>query len=282
MLTWYFMSFTQRRRGAAREDEGGTSSAGERRRLPGQPRSIPPGSGSAASRSLSSPGPTRCRRRSYANSRPGGSRCPVYNAALIALGESEGAPNRRSKHFENSRPSFSRTNATSPPLGYKLLAELVSDRLIINSDGSLSWTGTLSHGSRDAGTLPAPAYRGSPAPTRRRFAPETRGVCRWQESGEFRSSSPRRREADCLGKLHGELRAVCDPLPYNFEFIFVDDGSTDETATYSPAARGDQRVRYLEMSRNFGHQAALSAGVAFAGGDAVIMMDGDLQYPAGR
>jgi polyisoprenyl-phosphate glycosyltransferase len=91
---------------------------------------------------------------------------------------------------------------------------------------------------------------------------------------------PAYNEAECLGKLHDELRAVCDPLPNTFEFIFVNDGSTDETQAVLARLRGkDERVRYLELSRNFGHQAALSAGLAFAGGDAVIMMDGDLQHP---
>jgi dolichol-phosphate mannosyltransferase len=91
---------------------------------------------------------------------------------------------------------------------------------------------------------------------------------------------PAYNEALCLGKLHEELRVVCDSLKYDFEFVFVDDGSTDETETVlGELRRRDQRVRFLSMSRNFGHQGALSAGLAFACGDAVIMMDGDLQHP---
>jgi dolichol-phosphate mannosyltransferase len=91
---------------------------------------------------------------------------------------------------------------------------------------------------------------------------------------------PAYNEAGCLGKLHDELRVVCDRLPHTFEFVFVNDGSTDETQdVLARLRREDERVRYLEMSRNFGHQAALSAGLAFASGDAVIMMDGDLQHP---
>jgi polyisoprenyl-phosphate glycosyltransferase len=87
-------------------------------------------------------------------------------------------------------------------------------------------------------------------------------------------------EALCLPKLYEELRRVCDPLPYQFEFLFVDDGSTDATPHVLASLRDhDQRVRYVRLSRNFGHQAALSAGLAHAGGDAVITMDGDLQHP---
>jgi dolichol-phosphate mannosyltransferase len=91
---------------------------------------------------------------------------------------------------------------------------------------------------------------------------------------------PAYNEAPCLGALHRELSAVCDSLPYDFEFIFVNDGSTDETEALLADLRAqDDRVRYLVMSRNFGHQGAISAGLAFAAGDAVIMMDGDLQHP---
>ncbi len=87
-------------------------------------------------------------------------------------------------------------------------------------------------------------------------------------------------EARCLPALHEELRRVCDPLNFRFEFLFVDDGSTDETPQVLADLRAkDPRVRYLVLSRNFGHQAALSAGLDHAAGQAVIMMDGDLQHP---
>jgi polyisoprenyl-phosphate glycosyltransferase len=87
-------------------------------------------------------------------------------------------------------------------------------------------------------------------------------------------------EAPCLEKLHDELVSVCDMLPFQFEFLFVNDGSTDDTdAELARLRTRDDRVRYLALSRNFGHQGALSAGMAFAGGDAVIMMDADLQHP---
>ena len=89
-------------------------------------------------------------------------------------------------------------------------------------------------------------------------------------------------EAPCLEKLHQELTAACDMLPFHFEFLFVNDGSTDETEEVLAELRSrDDRVRYLALSRNFGHQGALSAGLAFAAGDAVIMMDADLQHPPG-
>jgi len=87
-------------------------------------------------------------------------------------------------------------------------------------------------------------------------------------------------EADGLWKLAEELRQVCDAEPESFELIFVDDGSTDDSCRVLAALhQADERVKFLSLSRNFGHQAALSAGLEYARGDAVIMMDADLQHP---
>lgn len=62
------------------------------------------------------------------------------------------------------------------------------------------------------------------------------------------------------------------------EIVFVDDGSTDQTFTLlEEAARQDSRVRAISLSRNFGHQAALTAALDHVGGDAAVVMDGDLQ-----
>ena len=91
---------------------------------------------------------------------------------------------------------------------------------------------------------------------------------------------PAYNEAPCLVKLHQELMDACDLLPFQFEFLIVNDGSTDETEqVLADLRRRDDRVRYLALSRNFGHQGALSAGMAFATGDAVITMDADIQHP---
>jgi glycosyltransferase involved in cell wall biosynthesis len=65
-----------------------------------------------------------------------------------------------------------------------------------------------------------------------------------------------------------------------WEVIFVDDGSTDTTSLIlDREALDDRRVKVLHFSRNFGHQAAVTAGLDFANGDAVVVMDGDLQDP---
>jgi dolichol-phosphate mannosyltransferase len=65
-----------------------------------------------------------------------------------------------------------------------------------------------------------------------------------------------------------------------YELVFVDDGSRDDSlAQLRAAADRDPHVVVVKLSRNFGHQAAISAGMQQAGGDAVILMDGDLQDP---
>lgn len=69
-------------------------------------------------------------------------------------------------------------------------------------------------------------------------------------------------------------------LGESYEIIFVDDGSQDRTPEEIATLAGkDQRVRGLSLSRNFGHQAALKAGLDFANGEAVISMDCDLEHP---
>jgi polyisoprenyl-phosphate glycosyltransferase len=80
--------------------------------------------------------------------------------------------------------------------------------------------------------------------------------------------------------LYNELISVLSELPYDREFIFVDDGSTDKSlAVIKHLAEKDEAVFYLELSRNFGHQYALKAGLDISSGDAAVSMDCDLQHP---
>lgn len=87
-------------------------------------------------------------------------------------------------------------------------------------------------------------------------------------------------EQEAVERLHERLRQVIDGLPYVFSIFYVNDGSTDRTAERLDAiAASDRRVSVVELSRNFGHQAALTAGLDLASGEAVITMDADGQHP---
>ena len=87
-------------------------------------------------------------------------------------------------------------------------------------------------------------------------------------------------EEENLPVLMGELYSVCNSLNRNFEIIFVDDCSKDRTPEIlRQIANKDSKVKVLRFSRNFGHQAALSAGLDLAEGELVVTMDSDLQHP---
>lgn len=93
--------------------------------------------------------------------------------------------------------------------------------------------------------------------------------------------SPAYNEEAVLPPFHQELVKVLDTLEeFDVEIVYVDDGSTDATpAVLARLAMADPRVHYLRLSRNFGHQAALTAGLEYARGDVVVSMDSDLQHP---
>ena len=87
-------------------------------------------------------------------------------------------------------------------------------------------------------------------------------------------------EVDNLDPLLRSLEAVLVPLRIPYEIIIVDDGSSDGTwKALTAATRHDPRIVGLGLSRNFGHQGALLAGLSRARGRAVISMDADLQHP---
>jgi glycosyltransferase involved in cell wall biosynthesis len=94
--------------------------------------------------------------------------------------------------------------------------------------------------------------------------------------------APAFNEADVLPTFHDELARVLVTLADEFdtEIVYVDDGSTDATpAILARLAAVDPRVRFVRLSRNFGHQAALTAGLEHARGEVVVSMDADLQHP---
>jgi dolichol-phosphate mannosyltransferase len=87
-------------------------------------------------------------------------------------------------------------------------------------------------------------------------------------------------EIDNLSELHRRIKEVMDSSGEAWELILVDDGSTDgSTDKIRELAKADKRVRPVIFARNFGHQVAITAGWDYARGDAVVIIDADLQDP---
>ncbi len=87
-------------------------------------------------------------------------------------------------------------------------------------------------------------------------------------------------EAENLGGLHERLKSSLDGLGCDYEVVLVDDGSRDAMPAMLDELQGrDPHVSVLHLSRNFGHQAAVCAGIDHARGEAILLMDGDLQDP---
>lgn len=87
-------------------------------------------------------------------------------------------------------------------------------------------------------------------------------------------------EAEILREFYGDLTKVLSTLSNPHWIYFIDDGSTDQTPEIlKTLAQEDQTVRVITLSRNFGHQAALSCGIDHAEGDILVTMDGDGQNP---
>ena len=135
-------------------------------------------------------------------------------------------------------------------------------------------------------------------PVRSRNGALVRGAERWRalspqgrtitlEHGYFRLRQPGQKslvipvlnEEAVIPELLRRIRAVLDRVPGGpHEVVIVDDGSDDRSAGLVEAAgREDPRLVLVSLSRAFGHQRAITAGLDHAGGDAVIVMDGDLQ-----
>ncbi|ORT58481.1 glycosyltransferase family 2 protein [Streptomyces sp. CB03238] len=95
-------------------------------------------------------------------------------------------------------------------------------------------------------------------------------------------------EEEIIGRFHDHVTTELDSLAAEFaadltveyELVYVDDGSHDRTLTLLQGiAASDSHTRYVSFSRNFGKEAAMLAGLQHAGGDAVVIMDADLQHP---
>lgn len=87
-------------------------------------------------------------------------------------------------------------------------------------------------------------------------------------------------EEQALEECYTEMKRVLDTLSWDHELIFVNDGSSDGSLEVLKAlASEDQKVKLISFSRNFGHEAAMIAGLDYSTGDGVVCMDADLQHP---
>lgn len=88
-------------------------------------------------------------------------------------------------------------------------------------------------------------------------------------------------EEESLPIIYYKISEIADKLlNYEWQFLFINDGSTDNTLSIIKKLRNsDKRVSFIDLSRNFGKEAAMLAGFDYASGDAVIILDADLQHP---
>ncbi len=88
-------------------------------------------------------------------------------------------------------------------------------------------------------------------------------------------------EQDNVGELYKQLKENLKATKdVDFEFVYVDDGSSDKTYEKCLSLqKKDERIKIVQLKRNFGHEIAMTAGMDYAKGDAVIFMDADLQHP---
>ena len=87
-------------------------------------------------------------------------------------------------------------------------------------------------------------------------------------------------EEKVLSLTYTELSAQMEKITDDYEMIFIDDGSRDNTcALMKQFAEGDSHVKYISFSRNFGKESAMLAGLRYSSGDFTVIMDSDLQHP---
>jgi glycosyltransferase involved in cell wall biosynthesis len=87
-------------------------------------------------------------------------------------------------------------------------------------------------------------------------------------------------EEEVAQECYNRITAVMNSNHYNYELVFVNDGSTDRTLEIlEKIAMNDNRTKVISFARNFGHQIAVTAGIDYAKGDAIVIIDADLQDP---
>ena len=141
----------------------------------------------------------------------------------------------------------------------------------------------VAHGGEDGANWLAPVFRLEVLSPLSMPEPHVAARARTLSEPRRRSLSvvvPMLNEERGLEPLVDRLRPVLESLGLDWEIIFVDDGSTDGTLAKLKALNAqDRRLKAISLSRNFGKEIATAAGLSYAGGDAAVLMDADLQHP---
>ena len=88
------------------------------------------------------------------------------------------------------------------------------------------------------------------------------------------------KEEQSLHNFYSDTLSVLENIVWDYELIFVNDGSTDNSRMILDSfAKENKKVKVLNFSRNFGHEAAMIAGIDHSAGDGIVCMDADLQHP---
>src|SRR5437016_280355 len=112
------------------------------------------------------------------------------------------------------------------------------------------------------------------------FNPQPDASAQHEAEPELSVVIPIYNEVENIAVLYDRLVRVLEGAEISFEIVFVDDGSRDESVkSLNEVSASDKRVIVIELARNFGHQVAITAGLDFARGRGIAVMDADLQDP---
>jgi len=114
-------------------------------------------------------------------------------------------------------------------------------------------------------------------------SPNVRGkgnICNHNDNSLLSAIVPAYNESEVINAFHARISAVLDTIPVQSEILYVNDGSKDDTLRLLEKLKEqDPRIGIVSLSRNFGKEIAMSAGLDYVKGDAVVIIDADLQDP---
>src|SRR5581483_12046245 len=188
------------------------------------------------------------------------------------------APTSRAPRQSSSRSSPRRVSATRDE-GRSRSTALHSPAACSPAECITSARSDRRRRRESSSMLPLPP---SPARPRCRFSPPSTD-CYTRSDPMMSLVIPVHNEEPVLPMLFDAIREAAPAWNEEYEVVMVDDGSSDGSyALMTAEASRDRHLRIVKLSRNFGHQAAITAGLRHSAGDAVVILDADLQDPPGE